>query len=105
LGPLEDGREHGTSRLAILHRIARDAAYSRAWRDVFGELPDLSDERRFPPEGRPVPGEPEHPHAIAWATMTSDDQELVSRAFANVGKAIAAFERKLVSRAAPFDRF
>jgi cytochrome c peroxidase len=105
LGPLEDAREHGTSRLAILHVIAGDPGYVRAWREVFGELPPLDDARRFPPEGRPVPGEPEHPHAVAWATMAPEDQELVSRAFANVGKAIAAFERLLVSRAAPFDRF
>src|SRR5262249_55764217 len=105
LGPLEDGREHGTSRLAILHVIAGDPAYARAWKAVFGELPDLADAQRFPPEGRPVPEAPERAPAVAWASMTSEDQELVTRAFANVGKAIAAFERRLVSRSAPFDRF
>jgi cytochrome c peroxidase len=105
LAPLEDPREHGTSRLAILHVIAGDAGYARAWREVFGALPELGDARRFPPEGRPVPGEPEHAHALAWAAMAPADQEAVSRAFANVGKAIAAFERLLESRAAPFDRF
>jgi cytochrome c peroxidase len=105
LAPLEDAREHGTSRLAILHVIAEDPGLARAWNEVFGALPELGDTRRFPREGRPVPAEPEHPHALAWASMTPDDQEAVSRAFAGVGKAIAAFERKLVSRAAPFDRF
>ena len=105
LGPLEDGREHGTSRLAILHLLADDPGYARAWREVFGELPDVSDERRFPRAGRPVPGEPEHPHALAWATMSAEDQASVSRVFARVGKAIAAFERRIVSRGAPFDRF
>jgi cytochrome c peroxidase len=105
LAPLEDPREHGTSRLAILHVIAGDPGYARAWREVFGELPELGDARRFPPEGRPVPGEPEHPHALAWASMSPEDQDVASRAFANVGKAIAAFERRLESRAAPFDRF
>jgi len=105
LGPLEDPREHGTSRLAILHVIAGDPGLSRAWREVFGELPELGDARRFPREGRPVPAEPEHAHALAWAAMTPEDQEAVTRAFARVGKAIAAFERQLVSRSAPFDRF
>lgn len=105
LGPLEDGREHGTSRLAILHLLQDDADYARAWREVFGPLPELSDVRRFPREGRPVPEEPEHPHAVAWNGMAPADQEAVTRAFADVGKAIAAFERKLVSRSAPFDRF
>jgi cytochrome c peroxidase len=105
LGPLEDEREHGTSRLAILHVIAGDAGLARAWREVFGEPPELGDTRRFPPEGRPVPAEPEHPHARAWATLAPEDQEAVTRAFTCVGKALAAFERQLVSRAAPFDRF
>lgn len=105
LAPLEDEREHGTSRLAILHVIAGDPDLARAWREVFGELPELGDARRFPREGRPVPAEPEHPHALAWATLTPEDQETVTRAFAGVGKALAAFERRLVSRAAPFDRF
>jgi len=105
LAPLEDAREHGTSRLAILHLIQSDPGYRRAWSEVFGPLPDLTDTTRFPPEGRPVPGEDEHPHARAWATMTPEDQETVTRAFARVGKAIAAFERRIVSRAAPFDTF
>lgn len=105
LGPLEDAREHGTSRLAILHLLASDAGYARAWRDVFGPLPDLSDTRRFPPEGRPVPEDPRHPHAVAWNGMAAEDQALATRVFVDVGKAIAAFERKLVSRSAPFDRF
>jgi len=105
LAPLEDEREHGTSRLAILHVIAEDADLARAWREVFGELPELGDAGRFPREGRPVPAEPEHPHALAWAKVAPEDQEAVTRAFAGVGKALAAFERQLVSRAAPFDRF
>lgn len=105
LAPLEDPREHGTSRLAVLHVLAADADYARAYRDVFGVLPDVSDERRFPRDARPVPEEPEHPHALAWSTMSSDDQEAASRAFVNAGKAIAAFERKIVARDAPFDRF
>ncbi len=105
LGPLEDEREHGTSRLAILHVIAADPGLVRAWREVFGELPALDDTRRFPRAGRPVPAEPEHPHALAWATLSAEDQEAVTRAFTGVGKALAAFERQLVSHASPFDRF
>lgn len=105
LAPLEDAREHGTSRLAILHLLGEDAGYARAYREVFGALPDLADARRFPRAGRPVPEEPEHEHAVAWATMTPEDQAAATSAFVNVGKALAAFQRRIVSRAAPFDRF
>ena len=102
LAPLEDAREHGTSRLAIAHLLARDAGYRRAYAEVFGALPGLDG---LPPHGRPVPGEPEHEHQRAWDTLAAAQQTDVTRAFVNVGKAIAAFERRLVSRAAPFDRF
>ena len=37
--------------------------------------------------------------------MTSADRQLVDRVFANTGKAIAAYLRLLVARAAPFDRY
>lgn len=103
LAPLEDPREHGTSRLAILHLLAEDAGYARAYHDVFGPLPEGL--ARWPRAGRAVPAEPEHPHAVAWAALTSAEQGAVDRAFANVGKALAAFQRRVASRPAPFDRF
>jgi cytochrome c peroxidase len=105
LGPLEDPREHAASRLQVLHVITNDRGYVRAFADVFGPLPDLSDAARFPATGRPVPGEDAHEHAVAWASMTPADQELVNTAFVQVGKAIAAYERRIVSRRAPFDVF
>ena len=102
LAPLEDPREHGTSRLALAHLLTDDESYRRAYGEVFGALPELAG---LPPHGRPVAGEPEHEHQLAWNTLDAPRQEAVTRSFVNVGKAIAAFERRLVSRAAPFDRF
>jgi cytochrome c peroxidase len=46
-----------------------------------------------------------HPHQRAWDGMTPEDQELVTRAFVNVGKSIAAFQERMVSDASPFDVF
>jgi cytochrome c peroxidase len=37
--------------------------------------------------------------------MAAEDQLAVNRLFANVGKSLAAYERRLLSRAAPFDDF
>jgi cytochrome c peroxidase len=102
LGPLEDPREHGTSRLAIVQLLTRDEGYRRAYPEVFGALPEVAG---LPAHGRPVAGEPEHEHQLAWNTLAPAQQDAVTRAFVNVGKSIAAFERLLVSRAAPFDRF
>ena len=105
LGPLEDPREHGGSRLQYAHLIAGDPDLRRAYEGVFGALPDLSDGARFPAQGRPVENEPEHPHALAWIAMNSADQDAVNAIFADLGKALAAFERKLVSRRSAFDVF
>lgn len=103
LVPLEEPREHAGSRLQYAHLLASDPELSAAYERVFGALPDVSDGLRFPPEGRPVPDQPDHPHAVAWGGMTGEDREAVNRVFVNLGKALAAFERGIVSRRAPFD--
>jgi cytochrome c peroxidase len=105
LAPLEDPDEHGASRLQLAHLVADDAPYRAAYESVFGALPDLSDAERFPPRGRPVPLTPEHPLARAWNGMTAADRDAIDRVFANLGKALAAYQRRIESRRAPFDVF
>jgi cytochrome c peroxidase len=105
LAPLEDPAEHGASRLQLAHLVADDARYRRAYEVLFGPLPPLTDEERFPARGRPVPGQPEHPLARAWNGMTWSDRDAVERVFANLGKALAAFQRRIAAGRAPFDVF
>ncbi len=105
LQPFESPDEHGTNRLRVLHQIAGDDDYRRAFEEIFGELPALADRARFPLDARPVPTDEGHPHHLAWTGMEAGDRDAVDRAFANLGRAIAAFERRLVSDRAPFDRF
>ena len=105
LGPLEDAREHRSSRLEIAHRIAGDAGYARAWFDTFGVRLVPLERERFPEAGFPVPGQDQHSLSVAWQSMADEDRAFVNRLFVNVGKAIAAYERKLVSGKAPFDTF
>ncbi len=93
--PFEDQTEMGSSRLFVAHAIR-----SRHWGSyeaVFGPLPDLDDRARFPAQGGP--GSPE------WERMRPADRDAVSRVFANVGKAIAAFERSLRVLPGPLDRY
>ena len=105
LKPLEDPNEHGGTRLQFAHAIYDDPDLRRAYERLFGPLPDLADRQRFPASGRPLPQDPTHPYHVAWMSMRREDQEAVNRVLANLGKAIAAFERRLVSRDAPFDVF
>lgn len=55
---------------------------------------------RFPPTCRPT-GRPDG----AWEKMPSADRDVINRIFSNQGKAVAAYEAKLISRNAAFDRY
>ncbi|MBI3856676.1 MAG: hypothetical protein HY293_13395 [Planctomycetes bacterium] len=105
LKPLENPREHAATRLQIVHRICATPAIRADYERLFGPAPDLSDIRRFHHAGGPgvlPPGSPLH---AAWTSMSEADRDAVNRVFANVGKSIAAYERRLVSRRSPFDVF
>lgn len=105
LHPIEDAREMNSSRLEVAHTIARHAELRAAYEAIFGPLPALEDWRRFPAVGRPTTLDSPGPEASAWNKMSPADQDAINRVIANVGKAIAAYERRLVSRDSPFDRF
>jgi cytochrome c peroxidase len=102
LSPLEDPNEQGGNRMAIVRLLARDRGYREAYETLFGPLPDVSDEHRFPEAAAPLGA---GALDTAWHAMSPADREAVTRAFVNVGKAIAAYERGLLPRPARFDRY
>lgn len=103
--PMESDTEIGGSRLRAVRLLVEDAKLRDLYGTVFGPLPDLSDETRFPRDGRPVAERPDHAHSLAWSSMNERDRDEVGRVFSNLGKALEAYERRLVSRESPFDRF
>ncbi|HVC57056.1 MAG TPA: cytochrome c peroxidase [Stellaceae bacterium] len=104
LQPLENPREAGGDRLHIVHLVAADTALARAYQQVFGPLPPLADRARFPAHARPD-ADPHAPLAVAWQAMAPADRTAVDRVYSNLGKAIEAYERKLVGGPAPFDTY
>lgn len=106
LGPLEGEAEMGSNRLRLLHWVKSEPQLASAYVEVFGPLPDGADDPdRFPPDARPLPRSPEHPLQRAWARMSEGDRHLANVVFTNLGKALAAFERTLVARDTPLDRY
>lgn len=77
LSPLEDPEEHGSDRRSVLEVVAGDANYRSAYEDLFGDLSELS----------------------------AAEETGIDTAFANLGKAIAAFERTVLPGPARFDRY
>lgn len=92
LKALENPKEMDFTRVEVARRIG--ASYRAEYEAAFGPLPDLDDA----PE-RARPGDP------AWASMPDAQKDDVQRVFANVGKAIEAYERKLLCTDTKFDRW
>jgi cytochrome c peroxidase len=100
LGPLENPVEHGGTRTQYAHLI--NQYYRAEYEDIFGPLPDLSDLSRFPVSAGPV-DDPES--RASWEAMSAEDRDAVNRIYANMGKAIAAYERQIIPGPSRFDHY
>ncbi|MCA9620413.1 MAG: hypothetical protein KC731_15430 [Myxococcales bacterium] len=114
LGVIEASREMNSSRLYLAHQI--HARYRDAYEAIFGTLPPLDDNARFPSltadqagcaeldaspdacHGRPGDG-------AEYDGMTPADRDAVTRVAVNVGKALGAYLRRLRCGESRFDRW
>ena len=97
LGPLEDAAEHGANRAQLVRVL--EANYRKEYEALFGRFPSLEGvPANASPNGSPQERE-------AWARMSNAQRDAVNRAFANLGKAIAAFERTVAHGESRFDRY
>jgi cytochrome c peroxidase len=96
--PLEKTTSNNATRLQLAHIVFDH--YKADYEALFGPLPDLSNTIRFPLDGKPG----DH---SGFDNLAPADKDAINRVFANMGKAIAAYERRLVSTAfqpSAFDR-
>lgn len=92
---LEGENEMAGTRLQYAHVINHH--YKAEYEAVFGPLPKLQNKNRFPPKGKP--GDP------AFDNMTKADRIAVNTVFSNIGKSVEAYQRRLITPDAPFDRY
>ena len=97
LGPLEDAVEHGGNRLQYAHLL--QSHYADAYQQVFGPMTDL---RQLPANASPLGTAAER---SAWQTLDARTRADVSRIFANLGKAVAAYEKTLRHSPSRVDRY
>lgn len=97
LAPLEHANEQGGDRTQYVRLIAEN--YRDEYEALFGALPDL--------ENLPAHAGPAADAAAraAWDNMTAHDRQSISRVYANMGKALAAYQRKLLPGASRFDTY
>ncbi|MEL7311439.1 MAG: cytochrome c peroxidase, partial [Pseudomonadota bacterium] len=101
LVPFEAVEEMGGSRLAVVRTVLIAPHYREQYARVFGKPPDI-DFARLPAEAGPIGSAMSK---AAWAELSRQDQIAINTVFANVGKAIAAFERSLPAPPSPFDLY
>jgi cytochrome c peroxidase len=97
LGPLEDAAEHGGNRLRFVRLVL--AQYKAQYQAVFGSAPELG---KLPEDASPNGTEAER---AAWAALAPATRDGVNRVFANMGKAIAAYERNVSYGESRFDQY
>ncbi len=97
LTPLEHAAEHGGDRAMYAHLLAEN--YRDEYQALFGALPDL---KNVPAHAAPFGDERAR---AAWNTLSRADQQALSHTYANLGKAIAAYERKILPGRARFDDY
>jgi cytochrome c peroxidase len=119
--PIEHPLEQGLDRLALATIIAQDPDYRRRYEALFGALPGwlttAEGNGRFfqgeslqgesgegasgPPGESAAPGAPEG----NWERLRPGQRTAVTRVLANVGKALAAFQRLLRPAPGRFDEY
>src|SRR5690606_41047728 len=97
LAPRESAAGHGARPAQYAHVIAND--YRDEYEPLFGAPPALSD---VPLRAGPVD---DSAAAAAWRTLTHEQRENVTRVFVNIGKSIAAYERRIQFGESRFDRY
>jgi cytochrome c peroxidase len=97
LGPLEDAVEHGGNRGRYAHLM--QTHYRADYETIFSVMPDL---HALPADASPLGTAAEK---TAWSSMDGQAQDDINRVFANMGKAIAAYEKSLAHGASRFDRY
>lgn len=102
LAPIETAAEMGSSRLAVVRYVTRDEPYRDAYREIFGEAIDLTDQSRFPEHAGPFGSDETRG---AWNRLTDPEREAIDRAFANIGKSLEAYERTVLPEPSRFDRY
>ena len=97
LGPLESAVEHGGDRTQYARVLA--AHYRAEYEATFGAMPDLAG---LPRRAGPVA---DTAARAAWGRVPAVRQNEISRVYANIGKAIAAYERRIGYAPSRFDRY
>ncbi len=99
LAPMETHFEQGAGRTAVVRLLASEQQYRSAYEEIFAALPAAD---RLPAAASPLGNAVEREN---WRSLDPELRAAVNRAFANAGKALAAYQRKLLPGRSRFDDY
>lgn len=100
LSPLEDINEHGIARSQAVQYVA--SHYRQAYDELFAPL-NIALIQTLPEQ--PASPRQDSEAQQRWNQLSPQQQQMVNQAFANIGKALMAYQRQIQLQPAPFDRF
>ena len=99
LAPLEASHEHNIDRTQVVSLVTKDPRYSELYSQLFGEPPQLDIEGiSASPLGNVQQRQ-------AWQKLSDAEQQAINIAFTNIGKSLAAYQRKIVPGRSKFDDY
>jgi len=99
--PIEAQSEMAFSRVAVVRLVLSSPGYRERYQAIYGSPPEL-DLGSLPEHATPI-GNSKRQNA--WYRLPLDTQKRVNTVFANIGKALGAFQRTLELPETRFDRF
>lgn len=98
LAPLEASHEHNTDRTTVAQLIIQDQSYRKRYESIFGPMPDALPNVSATPLGNEA-------QVDEWNKLSGSTQVQINKVFTNAGKALAAYQRKIVPGRSRFDDF
>lgn len=102
LTPIEAPNEMASDRITITRLIANAPNYRQQYEAIFGGFPFTGNESVLSETASPMGNEEQK---RGWIELPTDTQDKVNTVFANVGKALGAFQHTLEPTKTRFDLF
>lgn len=100
--PFEAPAEMGSSRTHVVWAMSQNPTYLEQYEALFGRFPSTLKTKPEPLHKTPIGG----PQASdQWYRLSNQEKHQINSVFANLGKAIAAYERTLLPQPTRFDHY
>ncbi|RVU86068.1 c-type cytochrome [Leucothrix sargassi] len=102
LEPFENPAEHNLTRIQVIKKVLANPEYRAAYQAVFNDAPDEEELDSWPSDAKP---NGDLASLKQWKALPNETRKRINRLFANIGKALAAFETTLRFPESRFDRY